>query len=79
MVLATTPPFDHCNFTVREDFPADEEKRWLDVLFRMSYSNPSHREMMDMEGLKEWLPGRLSGYALLDEAVKAQGFFAEVA
>ncbi len=78
MVLATTPPFDHCNFTVRADFPADEEKRWLDVLFRMSYSNPAHREMMDMEGLKEWLPGRLSGYALLDEAVKAQDFFPEV-
>ena len=75
MVLATTPPFDHCNFTVRQDFPAEEEKRWLEVLFRMTYSNPAHREMMDMEGLKEWLPGRVSGYAILDEAVKAQHFF----
>jgi phosphate/phosphite/phosphonate ABC transporter binding protein len=78
-VLATTPPFDHCNFTVREDFSKEEEKRWLEVLFRMTYSNPAHREMMDMEGLKEWLPGRVSGYAILDEAVKAQGFFEETA
>ncbi|MBN9386694.1 MAG: PhnD/SsuA/transferrin family substrate-binding protein [Chloroflexi bacterium] len=76
-VLATTPPFDHCNFTVREDFPKEDEQRWLEVLFRMTYSNPAHREMMDMEGLKEWLPGRVSGYAILDEAVKQQGFFEE--
>jgi ABC-type phosphate/phosphonate transport system substrate-binding protein len=73
-VLATTPAFDHCNFTVRDDFPPEEEKRWLEVLFRMSYANPNHREMMDMEGLKEWLPGRVSGYAILSEAVEEQKF-----
>ena len=74
-VLATTPPFDHCNFTVLESFPAEDEKRWLEVLFRMSYVNPDHRKMMDMEGLKEWLPGRVSGYAILSEAVAQQEFF----
>lgn len=75
MVLATTPLFDHCNFTVLESFPSQEEERWREVLFRMSYSNPAHREMMDMEGLKEWLPGRTSGYAILSEAVTDQKFF----
>ena len=74
-VLTTTPLFDHCNFTVLEKFPASEEERWREVLFRMSYNNPAHREMMDMEGLKEWLPGRTSGYAILSEAVTDQNFF----
>ncbi len=74
-VLATTPPFDHCNFTVLESFPVEEEKRWLEVLYRMSYANPDHRKMMDMEGLKEWLPGRVNGYAILNEAVIQQNFF----
>ena len=28
------------------------QQRWLDVLFSMSYDNHDHREMMDLEGLK---------------------------
>ena len=74
-VLTTTAPFDHCNFTVRADFPADRQDHFLKVLFSMSYDNPKHREMMDMEGLKAWKPGRTTGYGLLERAVKAQGFF----
>ncbi len=74
-ILATTDDFDHCVFTVREDFPADLEKKWLDVLFSMSYSNPKHREMMDMEGLKEWLPGRTTGFGPLTEATDKLGFW----
>ena len=74
--LATTEPFDHCNFTVLGSFPREEEERWTEALFRMRYDNPEHREMMDMEGLKEWLPERTTGYAALTEAVEQQGFFA---
>ncbi len=74
-VLGTTGPFDHCNFTVLGSFPREEEARWSKVLFSMDYKNPAHREMMDMEGLKAWLPGRTTGYAELSEAVKEQRFF----
>ena len=76
-VLATTPPFDHCNFTVLEEFPAEQEASWSTALFQMSYANPAHREMMDMEGLKAWLPGRTSGYAALSQAVDEQHFFVQ--
>ncbi|MCA1596144.1 MAG: phosphate/phosphite/phosphonate ABC transporter substrate-binding protein [Chloroflexi bacterium] len=74
-VLATTPRFDHCNFTVLESFPQEDEDRWKEVLFRMRYDNPDHREMMDMEGLKEWLPGRTSGYEELSEGADRQRYF----
>lgn len=74
--LATTPRFDHCNFTVLGSFPADREEDWADALFRMSYDNPAHREMMDMEGLRQWLPGRTTGYTALTEATRQQHFFA---
>ena len=73
--LVTTEPFDHCNFTALGSFPRDEEKRWKAALFQMRYDNPEHREMMDMEGLKEWLPERTTGYAALTEAVEQQKFF----
>jgi ABC-type phosphate/phosphonate transport system substrate-binding protein len=74
-ILAKTMPFDHCNFTVREDFSPGRERQWLDVLFSMRYEDPTHRKMMDMEGLKQWVPGRTSGYAALEDAVKRQKFF----
>lgn len=74
-VLATTPTFDHCNFTVGEGFPEEQGRRWTEVLFRMSYDNPAHREMMDLEGLKAWLPGRTTGYDILTEAARDQRFF----
>jgi ABC-type phosphate/phosphonate transport system substrate-binding protein len=74
-VLATSDRFDHCVFTVREDFPREAESRWLGALFSMRYDDPKHREMMDLEGLEEWLPGRTSGFGPLTEAVERQGFF----
>jgi ABC-type phosphate/phosphonate transport system substrate-binding protein len=76
-ILATTPKFDHCNFTVLETFPEEASKVWTDVLFRMSYDDPAHREMMDLEGLRAWLVGRTMGYQLLLEATRDQGFFEE--
>jgi len=74
-ILATTEQFDHCCFTVRADFPPERQQHFLRVLFSMSYDNPKHREMMDLEGLKAWVPGRTLGYGLLHEAVEKQHFF----
>ena len=74
--LVSTEPFDHCNFSVLADFPPEAERRWAELLLSMSYENPKHREMMDMEGLRTWLPGRTSGYARLTEAAAELGFFA---
>ena len=41
----------------------------------MRYEDPKHREMMDLEGLKAWLPGRTSGFGPLGAAVTAERFF----
>ena len=74
-VVAPTDRFDHCVFTVRSDFSPDAERRWLDALFSMRYNEPSHRVMMDLEGLKAWLPGRTTGFRALSGAVNAERFF----
>jgi ABC-type phosphate/phosphonate transport system substrate-binding protein len=73
--VAFTDRFDHCVFTVRKDVDRAAERRWLDALFAMRYDNPSHREMMDLEGLKAWLPGRTTGFEALAGAVESEGFF----
>ena len=76
-IVTTTDRFDHCVFTVREDFEKAAETRFLEALFSMSYDDPDHREMMDLEGLKEWLPGRTTGFGPLGEAVRTQRYFEE--
>lgn len=76
-ILAETNRFDHCVFTVRQDLDLTTERQWLDALFAMRYDVPAHREMMDLEGLKAWLPGRTSGFAALEAAVVSERFFEE--
>jgi len=74
-VLSTTPPFDHCNFTVRASLPADRWKPFVDALLGMSFQDPEVRAFMEMEGLKKWLPARTTGYAQLEKAVERFSFY----
>jgi hypothetical protein len=39
----------------------------------MSYGDPAVRPLLDMEGLKQWRPGRTSGYQQLERAVDRFG------
>lgn len=68
-IVATTAPFDHCNFTVLDGAPQALLDRFVELLLAMSYTDPAVRPLLDMEGLKQWLPGRVSGYAALNRAV----------
>jgi ABC-type phosphate/phosphonate transport system substrate-binding protein len=74
-VKASTERFDHCVFTAGVDLDAGAEGRWLEALFSMRYDDPEHRQMMDLEGLKAWMPGRTTGFRALSAAVLAEGFF----
>jgi phosphonate transport system substrate-binding protein len=75
-IVGQTDRFDHCVFTVRQSLDPSAEKAWLDALFSMRYDNSAHREMMDLEGLKAWLPGRTTGFGPLTAAVESERFFA---
>jgi len=75
MLVGETDRFDHCVFTVRADLDGATEQAWLTALFTMQYGNPAHREMMDLEGLKAWLPGRTTGFGPLTSAVGSERFF----
>lgn len=67
--IAQTPAYDHCNFTVLDSAPAEATARFRELLLEMSYADPQVRRLLDLEGLKQWLPGRTEGYALLSRAV----------
>jgi ABC-type phosphate/phosphonate transport system substrate-binding protein len=72
-VLDRTALFDHCNFTVLDDAPEDLTERFVQLLFGMSYADSRLRPLLDMEGLKRWMPGRVDGYGPLAAAAKQFG------
>ena len=67
--IATTPVYDHCNFTVLDQRMSDSVELFRELLLSMSYEDPDVRRLLDLEGLKRWLPGRTEGYKLLSSAV----------
>jgi phosphonate transport system substrate-binding protein len=71
----TSPPYNHCMFTARPGFDPSLASRFVEALSAMSYDNPSHRAVLDAEGLKRWVEPHLDGYSSLREASERQGFF----
>ena len=74
-VLTQTGPYDHCNMTVSGTAPAPLVERFGKLLLAMDYGDPEVRTLLDLEGLKQWRPGRVSGYGLLERAVDEVGFY----
>jgi phosphonate transport system substrate-binding protein len=86
-VLAQTPPFDHCTMTAGPSvrgggdggpvLDGDSDiARFGRLLRGMDYADATLRPLLDLEGLKEWMPPRLSGYDQLERAVDEAGFYA---
>jgi phosphonate transport system substrate-binding protein len=51
--------------------------RFGTLLRGMDYADADLRPLLDLEGLKEWRPPRLSGYEQLERAVDEAGFYDE--
>jgi phosphonate transport system substrate-binding protein len=49
--------------------------RFGELLLGMDYADAALRPLLDLEGLKEWRPPRLSGYQQLERAVDEAGFY----
>jgi phosphonate transport system substrate-binding protein len=73
-VLAQTPPYDHCTMTAGPSAGLDIS-RFGELLLGMDYADAELRPLLDLEGLKEWRPPRLSGYDQLERAVDQAGFY----
>ena len=69
-VLAQTEAYDHCNFTVLDGAPERLVSRFRELLLGMSYGDPKVRPLLDLEGLKQWQPGRTEGYRQLAAAIR---------
>ena len=74
-ILAQTAAYDHCNLTVVAGQADDAAAVLWSLLASMSYADPEVRPLLDLEGLTSWVRGRTTGYAALDAAVTATGFY----
>ena len=72
-ILAQTAPYDHCCFTILGK-PTPTMEKFVDYLLGMSYDDPDVRHLLDLEGLKQWKDGRVSGFAQLNEACDRFGY-----
>jgi ABC-type phosphate/phosphonate transport system substrate-binding protein len=70
-VLWTTPPFDHCMFDALPTLDAAKRKGFERALFAMRWDVPEHRRLLELEGLKRWMPPREEGYRSLEAALAA--------
>lgn len=71
----SSPPYSHCMFTARPGLDADVAQRFAEALYAMNFDNPAHRQVLEAEGLRTWLPADVGGYDSLTEACRRQGHF----
>lgn len=72
-VLWTTPGFDHCMFDAHPLVDPTKLEAFRRAIFSMKWEVPEHRRLLELEGLKEWMPPREEGYASLRAALDEQG------
>ena len=65
-------PYSHCGFAARPGLPAETSHQFVDLLTSMDYGSPDIKEMMDLEGLRAWVPADESGWQDLIAAVKEE-------
>jgi phosphonate transport system substrate-binding protein len=62
-------------FTSRPELDPMVERRFAEALSGMNYDNPTHRAVLDAEGLHHWVVPHLDGYVALRDACVRQGLF----
>jgi ABC-type phosphate/phosphonate transport system substrate-binding protein len=76
-VIAQTPPYDHYNLTALTGTRPEVVEQFRQLLLGMAYPDPAVRRLLDLKGLKRWLPGRREGYAQLARAMDGSGWMRE--
>ncbi len=75
-MLAQTAPYDHCNFTALDDAPREPREPLPRVVAGECLTTiRKFRQLLDLEGLKAWKPGRVDGYRALERAVEEMKFY----
>jgi ABC-type phosphate/phosphonate transport system substrate-binding protein len=72
-VVWESESYNHCNFTCLDSLDDQRAERWVSHLLSMSWDDPDHRRVLELEGLREWKRPELAGYTSLMTAMEDQG------
>ena len=61
--------------TVLDDVDHGVADRFVELLLSMSFDDPAVRPLLELEGLRQWRPGRTQGYEQLESAVDRLRFY----
>ena len=75
VILARTEVYDHCIFSIAPGVSKENSEKFNELLLSMKWSDPAVRQLLELEGLKAWRPGRTKGFALLSRAVDGEHFY----
>ncbi len=66
----TSPGYSHCNFTCLPTFDSGLSERFTQILLAMDSNQSDVKEMMELEGLNEWVLSGNEGYRDLANAMR---------
>lgn len=72
-IVSRTETYDHCVFTVLDESPAILLERFVKLLLGMAWDDAEVRPLLELEGLKAWKEGRVTGFAQLNAACDRLG------
>lgn len=66
----SSPGYSHCIFTALPNLDEKKAENFTTTLMKMDYQNPDHKRLLDLEGLKKWVPPSRDGYKEIFKAVE---------
>jgi len=69
-IFWTSHGYSHCNFTARSGLPTSLAERFTQAIQAMDYDNPKWKQIMNLEGLRRWMPGSTQGYDELENEAR---------
>jgi phosphonate transport system substrate-binding protein len=75
-VFWSSPGYSHCCFTAQARMDDALAQKVTAAFLSMSYENPEHRQVLDLEHCRAFVPGTAAGYDTLEKAAEAEGLIA---
>jgi phosphate/phosphite/phosphonate ABC transporter binding protein len=72
-VFWSSPGYSHCCFTAQRGIDDALAQRITEAFTTMRFDDPEHRQVLELEGCKAFIPGTPEGYDVLEAAAEAEG------
>jgi phosphonate transport system substrate-binding protein len=72
-VFWSSPGYSHCCFTAHREIADTLARRITAAFTAMRFDDPEHRQVLELEGCKGFIPGTAEGYDILEAAAEEEG------